>query len=166
MIALAAFGTGRLGARHEPSAGPATSETSAALAEAPSAPARPSTTPATVELRVYSRPARAKVYLDDRPLGDTPLTVAAPRGGEHALRLEAPGHQALAQQVSLEHDVTIELMLSRATPAVNASSYPSLAAKGKAERPDAAGPRLLDAAPPVKRAAPPLDKSSPYPSTP
>ncbi|HEU4408492.1 MAG TPA: serine/threonine-protein kinase [Polyangiaceae bacterium] len=154
-IALAAFGTSRLGGRAPP---PPTE----AAATAPSSPAPPGAQ-TSVELRVFSRPARAQVYLDARPLGDAPLTAILPRGGEHELRLEAPGHQALAQRVSLEHDVAIEVVLSRAGAAAASPPRPTGA---KADRPDPAGARLLEAAPPAKRVPPPIDKSSPYSTVP
>ncbi|HEU4532846.1 MAG TPA: PEGA domain-containing protein, partial [Polyangiaceae bacterium] len=162
VLALVAFKTGRLGS--PPTPPPDALETSASSAGSTAAPApsAPSTAPATVELRVISRPSRAQAFLDAAPLGETPLKVALPRGGEHSLRLEAPGHQTLSQQVSLEHDVTIELLLARVAPAGHAPPRPSPGAGPKAERPDPVGTRLLEAAPPNRRSPPPLDTSSPY----
>ena len=45
------------------------------------------------ELAVESRPAGASVYIDDRLVGRTPLSVGAVPAGEHLVRLELDGYR-------------------------------------------------------------------------
>ncbi|HEU4406839.1 MAG TPA: protein kinase [Polyangiaceae bacterium] len=141
--------------------------TSAALAPAAPPPASAGPAAEIVELRIDTGAVEAHVSLDGRPLGKTPLRAAVPRGGEHQLRLEAPGHQALTRRVSLERDVMVELVLP---PAAASASPPSPPSAPGAPRPRSAPAALATAAPPSppeppprrKRAAPPLDKTDPY----
>jgi hypothetical protein len=56
-------------------------------------------------LSVESRPSGAKVYLDGRLMGTTPLSVTAVQAGEHAIRLERDGYRrwsSLVRVVSAE----------------------------------------------------------------
>jgi len=39
-----------------------------------------------------SRPAAAEVFLDERPIGRTPMVLSNVRPGAHAVRLALPGH--------------------------------------------------------------------------
>jgi len=57
-----------------------------------------------VRVRIQSSPV-AEVYLDDRRIGETPVTVVA-RAGRHVLRLEAPGHRPLGEVVALDAATT------------------------------------------------------------
>jgi hypothetical protein len=55
-------------------------------------------TPATIgrytaALQVESRPSGAKVFIDGRLVGSTPLVVSEVIAGEHALRLERDGYR-------------------------------------------------------------------------
>ena len=65
----------------------------------PSAP-RP-TTPATFvgTFSVESRPSGAKVFVDSRPVGTTPLVVSDVTAGEHAVRLELDGYRRWTSSV-------------------------------------------------------------------
>jgi hypothetical protein len=44
-------------------------------------------------LSVDSRPVGARVFLDNKPIGVTPLAVPTVRAGEHAIRLERDGYR-------------------------------------------------------------------------
>ena len=65
------------------------------------APARVPPAPARVDprtagpsrLEVVSRPAGAEVYLDERLVGTTPLTLSDVAPGPHRVRIALPGHQ-------------------------------------------------------------------------
>jgi serine/threonine-protein kinase len=50
-------------------------------------------------LNVDSRPTGAKVFLDGRLVGTTPLTMEAVRAGEHAIRLERDGYRHWSSSV-------------------------------------------------------------------
>jgi hypothetical protein len=65
-----------------------------------------STAPETIErdagaLVVESRPAGAKVFIDNKLMGTTPLSLAGVRAGEHALRLESEGYRRWTKQVRI-----------------------------------------------------------------
>jgi hypothetical protein len=51
------------------------------------------------DLTVQSRPSGAKVFLDGRLIGTTPLEVPAVRAGEHAIRLEYDGYRRWSSAV-------------------------------------------------------------------
>jgi hypothetical protein len=50
-------------------------------------------------LSVDSRPAGAKVFLDDKLIGTTPLAMASVTAGEHAVRLEYTGYRRWSSSV-------------------------------------------------------------------
>jgi hypothetical protein len=50
-------------------------------------------------LTVDSRPTGARVFLDGRLVGTTPLTIAAVPAGEHAIRLERDGYRRWSSSV-------------------------------------------------------------------
>jgi hypothetical protein len=50
-------------------------------------------------LTVDSRPTGARVFLDGRLVGTTPLAIAAVPAGEHALRLERDGYRRWSSSV-------------------------------------------------------------------
>jgi hypothetical protein len=50
-------------------------------------------------LMVDSRPAGAKVYVDGRLVGNTPVSVGNVRAGEHAVRLEHDGYRRWSSSV-------------------------------------------------------------------
>jgi serine/threonine-protein kinase len=65
-----------------------------------------SSAPETIEkytgaLVVESRPAGAKVFIDNKLVGTTPLSLAGVRAGEHALRLESEGYRRWTSQVRI-----------------------------------------------------------------
>jgi hypothetical protein len=60
----------------------------------------PADTPA--ELRVDSRPRGARVLVDNRPVGVTPLVLPAVRAGSHAVRLEMEGYRSWSTSVYVE----------------------------------------------------------------
>jgi hypothetical protein len=87
-----------------PKAAPPTPDRRAAAARtAPERPAPRTRPPAPVpagtsgefvgRLSVDSRPVGARVFLDNKPIGVTPLAVPTVRAGEHAIRLERDGYR-------------------------------------------------------------------------
>jgi len=80
------------------SAGPAGRAVPSAPSGATSA-ARPSPAPGVAPLTVESRPAGAKVFLDGRLVGTTPMTVPDVTAGEHALYLDRDGYQRWSSAV-------------------------------------------------------------------
>ncbi len=60
----------------------------------PSAPVPAGTSGEFVgRLSVDSRPVGARVFLDNKPIGVTPLAVPSIRAGEHAIRIERDGYR-------------------------------------------------------------------------
>ena len=53
------------------------------------------------DLTVQSRPSGAKVFLDGRLIGTTPLQIPAVRAGEHAIRLEYDGYRRWSSAVRI-----------------------------------------------------------------
>jgi hypothetical protein len=61
----------------------------------PPPPAPPAAAlPATGALDIDSRPSGARVFLDDRPVGVTPLKLPEVSPGGHVIRMELPEHRA------------------------------------------------------------------------
>lgn len=73
-----------------------------AAAAASSVPSRsvPADTPGA--LRVDSRPRGARVFLDNKPVGLTPLVVPGIRAGSHAVRLEMEGYHSWSTSVNVD----------------------------------------------------------------
>jgi hypothetical protein len=70
------------------------------------APTAPSSTPATMGrytggLVVESKPSGAKVYVDDRLVGTTPLSLPQISAGSHAVRLERDGYRRWSGSVRI-----------------------------------------------------------------
>jgi serine/threonine protein kinase len=63
------------------------------------APPPPSTRPFEGALLVESRPAGARVYVDGRLVGTTPMSVASIRVGSHVVRLELDGYRRWSDAV-------------------------------------------------------------------
>jgi hypothetical protein len=61
----------------------------------------PRTESATGALFVDSHPAGAEVFVDDAPVGRTPLLLNDVRSGEHRVRLGLPGHRTWATSVDV-----------------------------------------------------------------
>jgi eukaryotic-like serine/threonine-protein kinase len=158
VAARAAVRKGLLGAGGRPSNDGAAA--SAAIPPATPGPVAPAAE--NVELHVETGGVEAEVLLDGRSLGKTPLRVTAPRGGEHELRLEAPGHLTLARRVSLERDVVVEVLLAHAPLPPQEASAPSGPRPRGAPRPERTAAPGGPQAPRPKRGAPPLDTSDPY----
>jgi hypothetical protein len=55
----------------------------------------------TGALVIDSRPAGARVFMDNRLVGTTPLVLDAVRAGEHALRLERDGYRRWTTQARI-----------------------------------------------------------------
>jgi hypothetical protein len=53
-------------------------------------------------LAVASQPTAATVYVDDRPLGQTPLTLSTIEPGVRRIRLELDGHPVWSSSVRVE----------------------------------------------------------------
>ncbi len=69
------------------------------------APAPPAGTPttgrATGALAVDSRPTGAKVFLDGKPIGTTPLMAPSVAAGDHAIRIELDGYRPWSSSVRM-----------------------------------------------------------------
>lgn len=69
-------------------------------------PGRPGTHSPAVKgpgtLQLTSTPAAAKIYLDDKYVGDTPQTFDKLQPGQYALRLELPGYQPWTDNVTVK----------------------------------------------------------------
>jgi PEGA domain/Protein kinase domain len=72
---------------------------------ATAAPAPPVGTPTTGRaagaLAVDSRPTGARVFLDGKPVGSTPLMVPSVAAGEHAIRIELDGYRPWSSSVRM-----------------------------------------------------------------
>jgi hypothetical protein len=53
-------------------------------------------------LRVESRPSGARVFVDNRPVGVTPLVLSDVRAGAHAVRLEMDGYRSWSTSVNVD----------------------------------------------------------------
>jgi PEGA domain/Protein kinase domain len=69
---------------------------------APAPPAgTPTTSRATGALAVDSRPTGARVFLDGKPIGTTPLMVPSVAAGDHAIRIELEGYRPWSSSVRM-----------------------------------------------------------------
>jgi len=68
-------------------------------ARAAAAPAAPRAAAFAGALTVDSRPGGAKVFLDGKLVGSTPLSLQTVAAGEHAIRLERDGYRRWSSQV-------------------------------------------------------------------
>ena len=79
---------------------------------APAAPASRGTTPAetpgaaTGAMEIDSRPTGAKVFVDDRAVGATPVRLPDVTPGSHTVRLELPEHHAWTETVQVTRGKT------------------------------------------------------------
>jgi hypothetical protein len=67
---------------------------------APSTPARP-TSPLTGSIYVDSRPRGAKVFIDGKEIGNTPIQIPEVRIGSHVIRLQLADHRIWSNSVSV-----------------------------------------------------------------
>ena len=67
---------------------------------APSTPTRP-TSPLTGSVYVDSRPRGAKVFIDGKEIGNTPIQIPEVRIGSHVIRLQLADHRIWANSVSV-----------------------------------------------------------------
>ena len=121
------------------------------------APPPPPPAPRRVVLRVRASPPEARLLLDGAALDGNPFAGVLPAdGAAHELLIEAPGHVARRQPLSLDQDSTLEIVLAAeldaapphgAPPMVRGSSpLPRAPAAAKGER----GKRSLDGANPYE----------------
>ena len=82
-----------------PTPAPSPSRSAAAVPAPPAA--APTTARATGALAVDSRPTGARVFLDGKPIGTTPLMVPSVAPGEHAIRLELDGYRPWTSSVRM-----------------------------------------------------------------
>ena len=68
-----------------------------------------SPTPITGTLVVESNPPMAKIVIDGKQIGETPMRVNSLLIGEHTLRLEKPGCAPLAKSIIIEENKTLSL---------------------------------------------------------
>jgi hypothetical protein len=72
------------------------------VAETPGAPVADTPAPrGPGRLTVFSRPSGAQVFLDERPVGTTPLSLADVTPGRHTVRIALPGHQRWATDIEV-----------------------------------------------------------------
>jgi hypothetical protein len=57
--------------------------------------------PLVGRLNVDSRPAGARVFLDGKLIGATPIAVASVSAGEHGIRLELEGYQGWVSTIRI-----------------------------------------------------------------
>ncbi len=81
-----------------------------------------------VRLNVSTEPGGAQVMLGGEELGVTPLEIERlPSSDEVELRVLRPGYRPVVRQVTLDHDITLELNLTkhpRSTPPRNTTGLP------------------------------------------
>jgi serine/threonine-protein kinase len=85
---------------------------------APGPPAETTAAPhaETVRIALRAVPADARFSIDDGPLLENPYVGERPRDErEHAVRIEAPGHEPKIMAVSFDRDVMLDVTLSKAT---------------------------------------------------
>jgi hypothetical protein len=85
---------------------------SSAASTAAAAPAAPEPPSRELELTVTARPAGAKVYLDGKLLGRSPMRRRVARDGEtHVLRLSAPGFRDHEHTLTFSQNRSLEVAL-------------------------------------------------------
>jgi serine/threonine-protein kinase len=104
LIAVAGIGSVAIRAKREPAGPPAPASDERSLPGPPP--------PRSVQLRIAAVPTTAALYLDGQLLGANPFEGRASFDvGKHVLRVEAPGHVAAQADLTLDHDVQLELSL-------------------------------------------------------
>jgi serine/threonine-protein kinase len=98
-----------------------------AVNRVPAAPARPAVSatatasaavPAQIDINISALPPEAKIFLDDKPVGN-PYRSKLPRDkATHQIRIEAKGFLPVTTPVSLEDNVYMSLALQKDTSAV------------------------------------------------
>jgi glutaredoxin-related protein len=73
----------------------------AGAAKPPGAPVSATTGTLTTQLKVESRPTNARVYVDGRLIGTTPLALEQVEAGEHNIRLELDGYRSWSTVVQI-----------------------------------------------------------------
>lgn len=141
----------------------------AAVAAAPATPARePAPVPAarTVRLTVSSVPAGARVYLDNRDLGATPVQSFPVEARDQAvLRVELAGRQPLRQTVALQSGRNLRALLAPAGDTAARTSLVDLAARTVAAVPPATPAAPADGAPASPAPAPTTPPAAPAPTS-
>ena len=81
------------------------------LAARPGPVASPSPEPSgfTGSIYVDSRPRGARVFVDNRPVGNTPLSIPDIRVGSHVVRLELPDHRAWSSSARVTVGETVRV---------------------------------------------------------
>ncbi|HEY3043023.1 MAG TPA: PEGA domain-containing protein [Vicinamibacterales bacterium] len=80
---------------------PVRNAVNAAKATTPENSTNSTSSPGAAPLTVESRPAGAKVFIDGRLVGTTPLVVPAVTAGEHALYLDRDGYQRWSSAIRI-----------------------------------------------------------------
>jgi hypothetical protein len=79
---------------------PAANAPAAARTPAPSGPATPGPLPGAA-LSVDSRPRGARVFIDGKLVGTTPMSVPQVGAGAHAIRLERDGYRRWSSSIRM-----------------------------------------------------------------
>lgn len=74
-------------------------------------PPNPPPPPMRHVLEVQTTPPGARAYLDGFYLGQTPLKTPPVEGGKRLLRLEAPGYEAVEEEILLDKDLALRYAL-------------------------------------------------------
>lgn len=78
-------------------------------------------------LRIVSIPEGGRVYVNDEFKGETPFDLANAKPGTYRIRVEKPGHEPLARDVTLEKGATVteEFRLAKNTGRIEIITAPS-----------------------------------------
>ena len=124
-----------------PAAVPSAVEPSAARTAPPAEAAKPKPEPPVVartgRITVRTAPAGARVLIDGKDVGKTPLTVPNLARGTHTVRVMRDGYTSLDRRVSIttgEPTATLTLNLTRTPPPAARGASPAPAAQASAAR--------------------------------
>jgi serine/threonine-protein kinase len=162
LLGLGAFGW-RAPRHAPPAAGPnvaAAGESTPTLPLGVPAPsgAAAEAAPGAVELSVRTQPAGARVTLDGRPLGPSPLTHRVARDGDvHTLRVSANGYRDEERPIAFSRDYAVEIALKPLTP-----SRPGRPAARPADEPPPPAPAAPERLKQPARGSRPIEESNPY----
>lgn len=70
-----------------------------------------------VELTVRTTPSNAQIFVDDAAVAENPFRAKFPRGGQHTIRVVAPGHTPRIETVSLTESMSFSVSLEKLTAA-------------------------------------------------
>jgi serine/threonine protein kinase len=153
LVALAAFVVGR-SSTHGFATAPS------AITEVPTAPVE--SRPHAVHVIVRASPPAAQIYLDDQPIENPYVNERARDLQVHRLRIEAPGYATKTSTLTFSADVSVDIALAIAEPAVSRSRVAAPPAQ-----PGAGGGPASSSSTAASDAAPKrIEMQNPYPIAP